>query len=50
MKIVDPSAGTEKVGFQLYISNVRRLYYLCLIFYRNPPFAELLEGKRNEEL
>lgn len=22
MKIVDPSAGTEKVGFQLYISNV----------------------------
>lgn len=50
MKIVVPFAGTENVGFQLYISNMPRLYHLCLTFYPNPPFAELLEGKTNEEL
>lgn len=50
MKIIVPFAGTENVSFQPYILNMPKLYYLCFILYRNPSFAEPLEGKINEHL
>lgn len=43
MKIIAPFAATKNVGFQLYVSNMPKLSYLCLILHRNPSLAELLK-------
>lgn len=38
------------MAFQLYVSNMTGLSYVRLILYRNPPLAELLEGRIHKDL